>query len=399
MPTYLCHGFRWHRRSIRYFIVIQNVDDAASEWIVARGSPDALLDQFYELFDFVPPCSRPTRKLSPSPQRIHSRPSTTTSNGTAHTRNYSYVGQDNQKEREQKEKQPILENGHSRNSSGQHSQHGGPTPNRSRSLRQLAKSKRRDDRNAVPPSPDPPETEPDDSVPFNNWSVVKFLEEFDPSDLTVVSGEWAYVADYVVRVDTSVSIADEISRYEARMKTDPNKAMSGPSDEVGRRTNTFSNKNAGWFEQLRDQLQRTESIRWYVVVCGDEERTAPERGGEEYDGEDGESRAAGQGHRSSRHTIRGIVENGFEFRLPEFLSPSRSSEQALRRRRAERRMARQGSTSNPLPENDQPVIPPPPAPIQVVHKMPPENTVKPKASKSSGGLRRLFLRRRPDGPT
>ncbi|XXG98280.1 hypothetical protein Hte_004603 [Hypoxylon texense] len=393
MPTYLCHGFRWHRRSIRYFVVIQNVDDAASEWIVARGSAEALLDQFYELFDFLPPCNRPARNVSPSPQRIHSRPSTTTSNGTAHSRNYSHAGQG----KEQKDKQPILENGHSRSSSGQHSQHGqhGPPPNGGKSLGQLAKSKRRDDKNAIPPSPDPPE--PDDSIPFNNWSVVKFLEEFDPSDLTVVSGEWAYVADYVVRIDTSVSVADEISRYEARMKTDPNKAMSGPSDEASRRVNTFGNKNAGWFEQLRDKLQRTENIRWYVVVCGDEERATPERGNDDYDGEDG-SRAAGR--RPSRpYSIRGIVENGFEFRLPEFLSPSRASEQALKRRRAERRMARQGSTANPLPESDQPAIPPPPAPIQVAHKMPSDNAVRPKASKSSGGLRRLFLRRRTGGPT
>lgn len=263
---------------------------------------------------------------------------------------------------------------------------------------QLAKSKGRDNKNVIPPSSDPPE--PDDSIPFNNWSVVKFLEEFDPTDLTVVSGEWAYVADYVVRIDTSVSVADEISRYEARMKTDPNKAMNGPSDEVSRRVNTLGNKNAGWFEQLRDKLQRTENIRWYVVVCGDEERITPELGDEEYDGQDGGSRAAGQGRRSSRpYSIRGIVENGFEFRLPEFLSPSRASEQALRRRRAERRMARQGSASNPLPDNGQPAIPPPPAPIQVAHKMPSDNAVKPKASKSSGGLRRLFLRRRADGPT
>ncbi|OTA94332.1 hypothetical protein M434DRAFT_53703, partial [Hypoxylon sp. CO27-5] len=188
MPTYLCHGFRWHRRSIRYFVVVQNVEEAASEWIVGRQSPVALLDQFYELFDFLPPW-------------------------------------------------------------------------------QLSET--HDDIPEVP-SPEPPEL--DESVPFNDWSVVKFLEEFDPTDLSVVSGPWAYVADYVVRIDTSVSVAEEISRYEARMKTESYKPMSGPSDEEGRKINTFGNKKAGWLEQLRDQLQRTESIRWYVVVCGDEER-------------------------------------------------------------------------------------------------------------------------------
>jgi exonuclease III len=31
----------------------------------------------------------------------------------------------------------------------------------------------------------------------------------------------------------------------------------------------------GWFEKLRDQLQKGADIGWYVVVCGDEERAAP----------------------------------------------------------------------------------------------------------------------------
>ncbi|KAI1396815.1 hypothetical protein F4819DRAFT_499965 [Hypoxylon fuscum] len=384
MPTYLCHGFRWHRRSIRYFVVIQNVDDAAPEWIVARQSSIALLDQFYELFDFLPPCTHPARNLSPSPHRAQGRFSTT-SNGHTHARIRSYGDQEN------KEKQGRLANGHNGNGSG----YQGKSPHRSRSFGQLATSKRRDDRNALP---SPEFSEPDESTPFNKWSVVKFLEEFDPSDLTTVSGPWAYVADYVVRIDTSVSVAEEISRYEARVKTDPSKPMSGPSDEAGRRVNTFGNKNAGWFEKLRDQLQRSETIHWYVVVCGDEERTDPgfEEGEDDIE-EGGENRMKGQNHRTSRqspYSIRGIVENGFEFRLPEFLASSpRTSEQGPRRK-IERKRDKQSPP--PLPENDQPVIPPLPAPIQVSHKMP---TVKPKSSKSSGGLRRLFLRRKPDAPT
>ncbi|KAI0161054.1 hypothetical protein GGR52DRAFT_157905 [Hypoxylon sp. FL1284] len=392
MPTYLCHGFRWHRRSIRYFIVIQNVDDGASEWVVTPGSCDALLDHFYELFDFLPPCSRPTREPSPSSRRVQSRPATA-SNGHAHSRNLSYASQE---KKELKEKQPRRENGYRRNSTGQHSQHG-LSPNHNKLSGKLTKSERRNDTNTIPP---PSElSEPDESIPFNTWSVVKFLEEFDPSDLTVVSGEWAYVADYVVRIDTSVSVADEISRYEAQIKKDSNKPISGPSDEAGRRVNTSGSKNAGWFEQLRDQLQRNETITWYVVVCGDEERTAPRHEADEYDEDDGESSASGQERRSSLSTVRGIIENGFEFRLPEFLSPARASEDALRRRRAERRLARRGLKPAPLPENDQPVIPPPPAPVEAAHKTAPENTVKPKTSRSSGALRRLFLRRKADGPT
>ena len=41
------------------------------------------------------------------------------------------------------------------------------------------------------------------------------MEEFDPTNLSVASGPWAYVADLVVRVDTSVSIVEEMLRYEA----------------------------------------------------------------------------------------------------------------------------------------------------------------------------------------
>ncbi|KAI1134427.1 hypothetical protein F5Y05DRAFT_236078 [Hypoxylon sp. FL0543] len=366
MPTYLCHGFRWHRRSIRYFVVIQDIEEAASEWIVARQSPIALLDQFYELFDFLPPCTRPATNVSPSPHHI--RPKFPTSNGHAHPHARSYGGDQGQNDNNKNNRFENGENGTRRRLSN--------SPSRSRSLGQL--SNKHDDAAEVP-SPELPDV--DEDVSFNDWSVVKFLEEFDPSDLTVVSGPWAYVADYVVHIDTSVSVAEEISRYEARMKTEPYKPMNGSSDEDGRKVNTFGNKKAGWLEKLRDQLQRTESIRWYVVVCGDEERSAPEL----------------KSSCPSSPATRGVVENGFEFRLPEFLVSSRPSEQGPRRRRIERKKAKPDST--PVPENDQPVTPPPPAPAQVAHRMSMENAVRPKSSKSSVGLRRLFLRRKPDCPT
>ncbi|TPX07312.1 uncharacterized protein E0L32_010734, partial [Thyridium curvatum] len=59
MPTYLCHGFRWQRRSIRVYVVVQNLDDAAPEWIIRRGTSRALLSSFYSLFDFLPRCAAP----------------------------------------------------------------------------------------------------------------------------------------------------------------------------------------------------------------------------------------------------------------------------------------------------------------------------------------------------
>ncbi|POR39352.1 Uncharacterized protein TPAR_00457 [Tolypocladium paradoxum] len=61
MPTYLCHGFRWHRRDIRIFVIVNNLDDAAPDWLVGRTSSAQILGQFANAFDFLP-------KQPPAPQ-------------------------------------------------------------------------------------------------------------------------------------------------------------------------------------------------------------------------------------------------------------------------------------------------------------------------------------------
>lgn len=50
MPVYLLHGFRWPRPLIRIHIILQNLDDAAAEWLVAPGTTLALLKNFHELY-------------------------------------------------------------------------------------------------------------------------------------------------------------------------------------------------------------------------------------------------------------------------------------------------------------------------------------------------------------
>jgi hypothetical protein len=50
MPTYLLHGFRWPRPLIRIHIILQNLDDAAAEWLVAPDTTRALLRNFNELY-------------------------------------------------------------------------------------------------------------------------------------------------------------------------------------------------------------------------------------------------------------------------------------------------------------------------------------------------------------
>jgi hypothetical protein len=54
MPTYLCHGFRWHRDQIRIFVIIHDLEDAAPDWILGYDSSAAILNQLYDIFPFLP---------------------------------------------------------------------------------------------------------------------------------------------------------------------------------------------------------------------------------------------------------------------------------------------------------------------------------------------------------
>ncbi|KAI1321711.1 hypothetical protein F5Y16DRAFT_65999 [Xylariaceae sp. FL0255] len=349
MPTYLCHGFRWHRQSVRYFIAKHDVEDGATEWIVAPRSQDALLERFYELYDFLPPLT-PTQQ---PPQRHRYR-----RHQYAPSNDSSYVSRTSSSEHRPSEDLKFS------------NENGTKTRSSSKSLSR-PQTGARDETTQFAPVFTPPLLSPlslnDDATNyFNDFSPIKMLEEFDPKDESRVSGPWAYVADHVIKVSTSVSIADEMFQYEARTKRDPNKAMQGPSDEYGRKVLGGGSKKAGWFEKLRDQLQRGESIRWYVVVCGDEERENPsgyddddelleedeedeyvqdeeaiedeELGGEEMDEESfrtpsksnpQEDRAWVRQSRSTQSTeatstttttttgATSVIEGGFEYRIPE----------------------------------------------------------------------------------
>lgn len=50
MPVYLCHGFRWPRPLIRIHIILQNLDDAAAEWLIAPDTTATLTKNFNDLF-------------------------------------------------------------------------------------------------------------------------------------------------------------------------------------------------------------------------------------------------------------------------------------------------------------------------------------------------------------
>ena len=303
MPTYLCHGFRWHRKSIRYFVVLQDLDDAAPEWIVASQSAVAFLDRFYELFDFLPPSNPPRSQGSlgdhnytlSNDNHTHSHPPSTHQN--RHRRLDTKERDDVRVDRARETWSNRIRDGASR----------------SRSRSRPRKRSRDNFKASRPATPEP-------DAAFNDWSIVKLLEEYDPANLNQLNGPWAYVADHIVRVDTSASIAEEMINYEERMKSEKVKATTGPSDKTGRDRNPSGNKKPGWFEMLRDQLQRGEEIQWYVVVCGDEERSASTK-------DIGEDRVAAeeQGIFAPKNPLVDFDEEEFICRLPELLGKGDAS--------------------------------------------------------------------------
>ncbi|KAF2195770.1 hypothetical protein K469DRAFT_682028 [Zopfia rhizophila CBS 207.26] len=138
MPTWLVHGFRWPRPLIRIHIILQNLDDAAAEWLMAPATSAALTKNFHKLH---------------------------------------------------------------------------------------------------------PEM-------MANLLSLRFIEQYDPDDLTTKSQPYAYVCDQVHEVKLGVDV-DEL-----RGKGVANDAWSALAD-------------------LRDKIAPGEKVAWFVVVNGDVERWAP----------------------------------------------------------------------------------------------------------------------------
>ena len=228
MPTYLCHGFRWQRKSVRVYVILQNIDDASPEWIIPAKTSQSILQSFYEVFEFLPYCS---------PKR-------------------SRYAAARDPETDDDDRSQSRARGRGRSESL------GTTQSRSVS--------RARQQYPLPPLPlaadDASSTASEDDFSAQSWSAIKLLEEYDPRDLTAVSRPYAYVADYAVRVDLSCSIVDEIARYEQLQLQSQHPAIAIPSRKEPQ------GSGSGWFEDLRDQLQAGEEIRWYVVVNDDEVR-------------------------------------------------------------------------------------------------------------------------------
>jgi hypothetical protein len=50
MPVFIVHGFRWDRVKIRHHVILNDVDDAASDYIMQSTTPDALRASFTKMF-------------------------------------------------------------------------------------------------------------------------------------------------------------------------------------------------------------------------------------------------------------------------------------------------------------------------------------------------------------
>jgi hypothetical protein len=46
MPTWIVHGFRWPRAQIRIHVILQNLDDAAPEWLMAPATVTCMTENF-----------------------------------------------------------------------------------------------------------------------------------------------------------------------------------------------------------------------------------------------------------------------------------------------------------------------------------------------------------------
>jgi hypothetical protein len=160
MPTYLCHGFRWTRKLIRIFVILEDLDDAAPDWITGRDTSAVILDRFSTKFDYLP-------------QRLPQQASE----------------QQSEQQSGHQQEQPSKQEG-----------------------KQIA---HQDDDLTVPPSRVP---DSEDSVLVHQSSAVKLLEEYDPEETSISARPFAYVADHVIRIDLSANVLEEIAKYEALVK-------------------------------------------------------------------------------------------------------------------------------------------------------------------------------------
>lgn len=227
---------------------------------------------------------------------------------------------------------------------------------------------------------------------------MKLLEEYDPNNLEEVSRPYAYVADYVQRVDSSCNVLEQIGKYEQQMRS---KAGLVVTEEYSHRSLNGEQETArlgdgtGWLEQLRDQLQRDEEVKWYVVVNGDEERAWS---------------ADGTGPRleTAKNGTQTVQQPQYTKQQSAFENPDRDIEtrrQQLRKelgyeennmeRLVERRPEMKPEGKPEVPETEPPKLPP----LTTNVPMLPSGSSRPKTPKTPGKAFRRFFGRSKTGDT
>lgn len=242
MPTYLCHGFRWHRMNILRHISRHDLDDAALHWIIAPRSKAQIIQSFEEMLDG-------------SPSLGHADPETEAANAA---------------EACQEDHEPLQDIAETEGLRASPHEEGREA------------EKRVDDTTidhlAAQTSPLLP--------------GITLLEEYDPDNLDTFAAPWAYVADYAVWVDGAISVPEQMRRFEQErsrgLVVETRSLVHGGEDlpSAAAKTNLLdfmteglepqpSNSKGGyrsWLARLRDEVQGNECIDWYIVVCGDEIR-------------------------------------------------------------------------------------------------------------------------------
>jgi hypothetical protein len=281
MPTYLLHGFRWHRQSIRIHVILNDLEDAAPEWLLAPATSVSILNSLYTLYDFLPPSNPPPLAYAHMP------------NPPKPTEEDKQTEDTPRRPKLKKNKFPISiscrsMNGKTRpadlantvNGNGHgHTDREGSTSGSDNISSTKSGSMYRSS------------SKPGNKPRFNEWSVVKLMEQYDPNDVKVVSQPYAYVADYMVEVSLGVAITEEMAKYETKITMEDSPlspltpgtpgtpgatgGLGSPQTNLSMRDVRRKERRLGWFEKLRDGLQAGEEIGWHVVVCGDEERAFP----------------------------------------------------------------------------------------------------------------------------
>lgn len=377
MPTYLCHGFRWKRQSIRVFVVVQDLDDAAPEWIIKRGSAQSLIGALYSLFDFLPECTYPPEH----PTSAHMHHATRTGPVWSISQARAAAAQQDHQDPYYYawDQEDPTGRGPRRQSSTTTSSSTSTSPSQPLSHPQF------------PASDHESQGEILDPVLSQGWSPVKLLEEYDPNNLKEVSRPYAYVADYVQRIDSSCSIIEEIVKYEQQVREnlDPERQYS--------REVLNGERGTGWFEQLRYQLQRDEEIKWYVVVNGDEERNWPVFGtGPKLDTADIRAQTAYHVQHTHQQSVLDSQDRDTETRRQQLRRELGYEEGGIKRplvrkpvRQPVRQPVRKSEREPKVQETDVPELPP----LRMNVPVHPGGASRPRTPKSPGkAFRRLFGR-------